>query len=80
LETAAKHFPLVQPEDHVIKLKPDTPAMINCKVYPLLCAELDVTAKFLKENEELGYIKKTDSPWSMPWFFIKKKDGALRPI
>jgi hypothetical protein len=21
-----------------------------------------------------------DSPWSMPWFFIKKKDGALQPI
>jgi Reverse transcriptase (RNA-dependent DNA polymerase) len=28
----------------------------------------------------LGYIKKADSPWSSPWFFIKKKDGMLRLV
>jgi RNase H-like domain found in reverse transcriptase/Reverse transcriptase (RNA-dependent DNA polymerase) len=28
----------------------------------------------------LGYIEKTDSPWSSPWFFIKKKDGMLQPV
>jgi Reverse transcriptase (RNA-dependent DNA polymerase) len=37
-------------------------------------------AKFLRENEALRYIEKTDSPWSTPWFFIKKKDRTLRPI
>jgi hypothetical protein len=47
LEEAAKRFPPAWPEDHVIKLKPDTPAMINCKVYPLSHAELEATAKFL---------------------------------
>jgi hypothetical protein len=79
-ETAAKRFPPAQPEDHAIKLKPDAPQTINCKVYPLTQAEWEATAKFLKENEALRYIKKTDSPWSTPWFFIKKKDGTLRPI
>jgi Reverse transcriptase (RNA-dependent DNA polymerase) len=49
-------------------------------VYPLTHAEWEATVKFLKENEALRYIEKTDSPWSTPWFFIKKKDGTLRPI
>jgi hypothetical protein len=79
-EIAAKRFLPAWPEDHAIKLKPNTPATINCKVYPLSRAELEAMAKFLRENEVLGYIEKTDSPWSMPWFFIKKKDGALQPI
>jgi hypothetical protein len=79
-EAATKHFPLAQPKDHVIKLKPDVSATINCKVYPLLHAELEATTKFLRENEVLKYIEKMDSPWLTPWFFIKKKDGVLRPI
>jgi hypothetical protein len=45
-----------------------------------MLAEQEATKKFLEENEQLGYIKKTDSPWLSPWFFIKKKDGMLRPV
>jgi hypothetical protein len=80
LEEAAKCFPPVQPEDHAIKLVPDAPASINCKVYPLTKAELEVTEKFIKENLELGYIEQSNSPWSTPYFFIKKKDGSLCPV
>jgi Reverse transcriptase (RNA-dependent DNA polymerase) len=76
----ATHFPPLRPEDHAIKLIPGVPEMINCKVYPLTLAEQKATKKFLEENEQLGYIEKTDSPWSSPWFFIKKKDGMLRPV
>jgi hypothetical protein len=79
-EEAVKCFPPAQPEDHAIKLKPNAPATINCKVYPLSHQELEAMAKFLRENEALKYIEKMDSPWLTPWFFIKKKDGALRPI
>jgi hypothetical protein len=75
-----KRFPPAQPKDHAIKIKPDTPSTINCKVYPLSRQELEAMKKFLKENEELGYIEKMDSPWSTPWFFIKKKDRLLCPI
>jgi hypothetical protein len=64
----------------MIKLIPGTPETINCKVYPLTLAEQEATRKFLEENERLGYIEKADSPWSLPWFFIKKKDGTLRPV
>jgi Reverse transcriptase (RNA-dependent DNA polymerase) len=73
-------FPLSWPEDHAIKLIPGAPETINCKVYPLTLAEQEATKKFLEENEHLGYIEKTDLPWSSPWFFIKKKDGMLRPV
>jgi Reverse transcriptase (RNA-dependent DNA polymerase) len=73
-------FPPSRPEDHAIKLIPGAPETINCKVYPLTLAEQEATRKFLEENECLGYIEKTDSPWSSLWFFIKKKDGTLRLV
>jgi Reverse transcriptase (RNA-dependent DNA polymerase) len=76
----ATRFPLSRPEDHAIKLIPGAPETISCKVYPLTLAEHEATKKFLEENERLGYIEKVDSPWSSPWFFIKKKDGTLRPV
>jgi hypothetical protein len=80
LDQQATRFPLSQPGDHAIKLIPGALETINCKVYPLTLAEQETTRKFLEENKCLGYIKKTDSPWSSPWFFIKKKDGMLRPV
>jgi Reverse transcriptase (RNA-dependent DNA polymerase) len=80
LDQQATRFPPSRPEDHAIKLIPGAPEMINCKVYPLTIAEQDVTKRFLEENEQLGYIEKTDSPWSSPRFFIKKKDGTLWPV
>jgi hypothetical protein len=43
-------------------------------------AELEATEKFIKENLELGYIECSNSPWSTPYFFIKKKDGSLHPV
>jgi gag-polyprotein putative aspartyl protease len=79
-EEGAKRFPPSRPEDHAIKLVPDAPGTINCKTYPLTRAEVETTANFIKENTALGYIEKTDSPWSSPWFFIKKKDGTLQPV
>jgi Reverse transcriptase (RNA-dependent DNA polymerase) len=76
----AKRFLPAWPEDHIIKLKDRAPDTINCKVYPLTKPEQEVTKKFIEENEALGFIQKTDSPWLTPWFFIKKKDGGLCPI
>ena len=79
-EEAAKRFPPSQPEDLAVWLKPGTPDTINCKVYPLACNEIQAAAKFTSRNEELGHIKKVNSPWGSPFFFIKKKDGSLRPV
>jgi Reverse transcriptase (RNA-dependent DNA polymerase) len=79
-ETAANRFPPSRPEDHAIKLKPDAPDMIKCKTYPLTKPEMDTAKKFLDENQAMGYIEPTNSPYSSPFFFIKKKDGTLRPV
>ena len=79
-EDAAKRFPLSRPKDLAVQLKPGAPDTINCKVYPLARNEVQATAEFTCKNEELGRIKKVNSPWGSPFFFIKKKDGSLRPI
>jgi hypothetical protein len=76
-ETAAHRFPPSRPEDHAIKLKPDAPDMIKCKTYPLMKPEMDAAKKFLDDNQAMGYIEPTNSPYSSPFFFIKKKDGTL---
>jgi hypothetical protein len=56
-EEAAKCFPPAQPKDHAIKLVSDAPALINCKVYLRMKAELEAMEKFIKENLELRYIE-----------------------
>jgi hypothetical protein len=41
---------------------------------------MEAAKKFLDENQAMGYIKPTNSPYSSPFFFIKKKDSLLRPV
>jgi len=36
--------------------------------------------KFLNEHLQKGYIQESNSPYASPFFFIKKKDGKLRPV
>jgi hypothetical protein len=54
--------------------------MIKCKTYPLTKPEMEAAKKFLDENQAMGYIEPTNSPYLSPFFFIKKKDGTLRPV
>jgi RNase H-like domain found in reverse transcriptase/Reverse transcriptase (RNA-dependent DNA polymerase) len=77
---AAHRFPPSRPEDHVIQFKPDAPDMIKCKTYPLTKPEMEAAKKFLDENQAMGYIEPANSPYSSPFFFIKKKDGTLQPV
>jgi hypothetical protein len=36
--------------------------------------------EFVKEQQAKGYIRPSKSPYAAPFFFIKKKDGKLRPV
>jgi hypothetical protein len=36
--------------------------------------------KFLDEMVAKGYIRPSKSPYASPFFFVKKKDGKLRPV
>ncbi len=68
------------PWDHAIELIPNAKATLDCKVYPLNRNEQEQLDKFLDENLVSGHIRPSKSPYASPFFFIKKKDGTLRPV
>jgi len=65
--------------DHAIELMPDA-TLKDCKVYPLNIKEQEELDKFLEEHLKSGQIRPSKSPCAAPFFFIKKKDGTLRPV
>jgi hypothetical protein len=79
-ETAAHRFPDSRDWDHAIDLKADAPSTLDCKVYPLSPGEDTALQTFLSENLAKGYIRPSKSPYAFPFFFIKKKNGDLRPV
>ena len=79
-EEDSKRFPPSRPWDHEIELKTGAPEMIKCKLIPMTGKEDEALRKFLDEELKKGYIKESKSPYASPFFFIKKKDGTLRPI
>jgi hypothetical protein len=54
--------------------------MVDCKIYLLNPSEQKQLDEFLKEQLETGRIQPSKSPMASPFFFIKKKDGTLRPV
>ena len=79
-EEESHRFPPSRPWDHSIELKEGAPKVINCKIIPTTIEEDEVLKKFIKEQQEKGYIQKSKSPYASAFFFIKKKDGKLCPI
>ncbi len=73
-------FPDPRPWDHEIELLSNTPQTLNCKVYPLLSGQQEALDEFLHKHLKKGYIHRSNSPYVSPFFFIKKKDGKLRPV
>ena len=79
-EEEAQRFPPSRPWDHAIDFKNGTPDAIDCKVYPMTHTEDDTLDKFIDEQLAKGYICPSISPYASSFFFIKKKDGKLRPV
>jgi hypothetical protein len=79
-EEATKCLPPLHPEDHIIDLRDDTPSTINCKTYKLMIDKRDTMTTFLKDQQDKGYMTYLNSPWSSPFFYIKKKSGQRRPV
>ena len=50
------------------------------KLYPLSPIEQAELDKFLEENLALGRIRPSKSLMVAPFFFVKEKDGYLRPV
>src|SRR6267154_268113 len=76
----AQRFPNSRPWDHEIKLTPDAPQVLNCKVYPLAEGQQELLDQFLEEHLRKGYIRVSNSPYASPFFFVKKNDGKQRPV
>jgi hypothetical protein len=72
-------LPEKRPWDHAIELKPDVKA-VDCKIYPLSRLEQEKLDEFLEENLQSGRIRPSKSPMASAFFFVKKKDGTLRPV
>ena len=54
--------------------------MVDCKIYPLNPMEQKQLDEFPKEQLDTGRIQPSKSPMASPFFFVKKKDGALQPV
>ena len=68
------------PWDHAIDFKDGAPVAIDCKVYPMTRTEDDALDEFIDKQLAKGYIRPSISPYASSFFFIKKKDGKLRPV
>jgi len=79
-EEQSQRFPPSREWDHAIELKDGAPKAINCKPYPLTGTEDEALKEFISTQLRKGYIRPSKSPYASPFFFIKKKDGKLRPV
>ena len=79
-EAQAQRLPPDHPWNHAINLKADAPPSIRGRIYPLTQLENKALRKHIEEQLAKGYIHPSKSPYATPFFFIKKKSGALRPI
>ena len=79
-EEESHRFPPSRTYDHAITFKPGTPDSISCKVYPMTKEEDAALDLWIDEQVEKGYIEPSISPYASSFFFIKKKDGKLRPV
>ena len=79
-EEASHEFPPAPVWDHAIELKPDALATLPGKIYLLSQTELQELQKFVDEHLKRGTIRPFKSPYATSFFFIKKKDGKLRPV
>ena len=68
-----------RPWDHTVELLPGD-HVINCKTYNLTLDEQKELDAFLDENLKSGCIRPSKSLFASAFFFVKKKDGRLRPV
>src|SRR6266702_7777394 len=79
-EEESKRYPPKRIWDHAIEFKEGAPDAVNCKVYPLNQVEDKAIQEFVKTELQKGYIRVSKSPFASPFFFIRKKNGQLRPV
>ena len=66
--------------DHAIELLPNAPMTLPGWLLPLTQEEIAKCQKFVQEHLKRGTIRESKSPYAANFFFVKKKDGKLRPV
>ena len=66
--------------DHAIELLPGAPTTLPGRLLPLTQEEITECHKFVEEHLGRGTIRPSKSPYAANFFFVKKKDGKLRPV
>jgi hypothetical protein len=75
-----KKLPPSRPWDHKIELKPGAPLTLISRTIKLSAAEQQELKKFIDKHLKRGTIRRLKSPYAVSFFFIKKKNGKLRPV
>ena len=76
----AQQFPGKHLWDHAIDLVEDAPPMLNCKTYPLGEGQQKLLDEYIADHLKKGYIRRFNSPYASPFFFVSKKDGKQHPV
>ena len=71
-ETLSPHHPY----DLKINLEEGTQPLVS-PIYSLSASEQEALKEFIEKNLNMGFIRPTSSPHSVPVLFVKKKDGSL---
>jgi len=79
-EESSQRLPRHTIWDHAIELLPNTPATLLGRLLPLTQKEHEEMHKFIAEHLKRGTIRESWSPYAANFFFVKKKDGKLRPV
>src|SRR6266436_5925235 len=66
--------------DHAIELLPGAPSTMPGCLLPLNQKEIQEVHNFSQEHLKRGTIRESWSPYAANLFFVKKKDGKLRPV
>jgi hypothetical protein len=64
--------------DYKLRFDGPDPLIRAAHLYKMSSPELGKMREYLIENLKKGFIKPSDSPFSSPVLFVKKKDGSLR--
>jgi hypothetical protein len=78
LKKAVDTLPQPRPFDHKLHFNGPEPLMTLAHLYRMSTPELEKIREYLVENLRKGFIKPSDSAYSSPVLFVKKKDGSLR--
>ncbi len=77
-KTKASQLPPHRSNDCAIELQPNSHPPRG-RVFPLSQPESEAMKSYIEEELANGFIRPSTSPASAGFFFVKKKDGGLRP-